>query len=141
VLKKNLEKGEKHIRLHDHALKRSIKQPQKNTPTMKRVTDEYDGNMINFSLNITPSCPYLKTPKFNQASSGKWIPVGDNRELFVFSAFYEEENNEIIVTGIKRGGATQASCQVWYYDGKADVVMEEISLNVKSKLPESKGLT
>jgi len=129
VLKKNLEKGEKHIRLHDHVLKRSIKQHQQNTPT------------INFSLNITSSCPYLKTPKFNQASSGKWIPVGDNRELFVFSAFYEEENNEIVITGIKRGGATQASCQVWYYDGTADVVMEEISLNVKSKLPESKGLT
>jgi len=129
VLKKNLEKGEKHIRLHDLVWKRSTKQHQQNTPT------------INFSLNITSSCPYLKTPKFNQASSGKWIPVGGNRELFVFSAFYEEENNEIVVTGIKRGGVTQASCQVWYFNGTADVVMEETPLDVKLQLPEAKGLT
>jgi len=122
-------------------LKRSSKLPQKNTPTVKRVTDEYDENMRNLSLNITSSCPNLKTPKFSHASSGKWIPVGGNRELFVFSAFYDEERNEIVVTGIKRSAATHATCQVWYYDGTADVVMEETPLNVKSKLPESKGLT
>jgi len=122
-------------------LKRSSKLPQKNTPTVKRVTDEYDGNMRNLSLNRTSTCPNLKTPKFNHTSSGEWIPVGGNRDLFVFSAFYEEEKNEIVVTGIKQSAAIHATCQVWYNDDTADVVMEETPLNVKTKLPESKGLT
>jgi len=105
---------------------------------VKRVTNEYDENMSNASIHA--SCPNLKTPKFNHASSGKWILVGGNRELFVFSAFYEEENNEIVVTGTKRSVATHTTCQVWYNDGTADVVMGETPLNVKSKRPESKGL-
>jgi len=135
---KNRKVGEKHIHLLDPVLERLSKRQQKNTPAVKHVTNEYGGNMSNITLHT--SCPNLKTPKFNQASSGKWIPVGDNRDLFVFSAFYEDEKNEIVVTGIKRSAATHATCQVWYDDGTADVGMEETPLNVKLQLPESHKL-
>ena len=136
----NLTGEEKRARLLEDALKRTSKHLPQNTTTVKRVTNEYDENMSNFSFTIHASCPNLKTPKFNHASSGKWIPVGGNRELFVFSAFYEEEKNCIVVTGIKRGGATHATCQVWYFNGTAHVVMEETPLDVKLTLPESHGL-
>jgi len=133
--------GEKFIQMRDSRLKRSSIIPRRITSKVKRVTNEYNGTINNISFTIHSSCSNLKTKTFNHASSGKWIPVGVNRELYVFSAFYEKQRNESVLTGINRSDAPQVTCQVWYVNGTADVGMEETPLNIKSKLPESRRLT
>jgi len=90
-------------------------------------------------LRVDSSCPNMTAPNFNKASAGKWIAVGDDSKLFVFSAFYVEKNDVVIITGITIRRPQTAKCQLWYTKRGGDTQMEERPLTVEKKLPEAHG--
>jgi len=90
-------------------------------------------------MRISSSCPYLSAPNVSAASSGKWVAVGNERQLFVFSAFYVDEDNKIIITGMKARADLKATCQLWYLDGNGEMALDETHMTIQKQLPESHG--
>ncbi|XP_052818756.1 uncharacterized protein LOC128244744 [Mya arenaria] len=107
---------------------------RKSTETPRIAT-----NLVFDSDNVTSTCARVITCPIQSASSGTWIEVGSDNNMFIFSAFYVEKDKHVIIVGAKERGITRATCQHWHVSTDGQMVMEESPLSIKKSLAEGHG--
>ncbi|KAH3736799.1 hypothetical protein DPMN_043372 [Dreissena polymorpha] len=87
-------------------------------------------------IKINSKCANL-TLRSATLSETTWLPVDDKNDTFVFSAFYDSKDSQVLLVGLTSGGF-HSTYQMWYMsDDDTDFIMEESGLRVFQSLPET----